>query len=104
MYRAPSAWKSVLVIAEDLVGAAPIAHRTSGAMQRDFVELVSKSPLRARAAHPLKPLSQRLRDRFSLGLAGQFGQCTCELLGLLVPDVQRHGSPRVDQLLHVITQ
>ena len=104
MYRAPLAWKSVLVIPKNFVGAPSIAYWTTGTVQRDFIELIGKSPLCTPAAHPLESLSQRLSDRFSLGFPGQFGEGAGEFLGLLVSDVQRHEITGVDQLLHATTK
>ena len=61
-YPVPSARESVLVVSHDLVGRARITDGQGGAVQGNFVELVSESSSRASPTDPLQSLPKGLGD------------------------------------------
>ena len=45
----------------------------------------------ASAVEMVEALTQRLSDRLSLGLPGEFGESAGKFLGLLITNIERHG-------------
>ena len=70
-------------------------------MQGKVVEFVCETSTGAMAADPFKAILQGSGDRLRLGLSREPDQGFREVLGLSIPDVQRHPtSLRVEAELH----
>ena len=75
------------VLANDLVHAPRITHGEGRAVQADFIQLVSQSPLGTATAYALQSLSESLSDGFGCRFAGQLHQSIDKVLDFLTSDV-----------------